>query len=474
MSALLHQDPKPNVQQIISSGGEVAVIGLGKSGISASLLLLRHGSKVYASDAAKLDDTAVSAIQALRSKGAVVDTGGHDIERIKRAALVVLSPGVPPTAPPVRAARDVGVSVISEVELALQFMPKARYIAVTGTNGKTTTTALVAHLLSALGHNTVAAGNIGTPLTEIALAEQQPDWIALELSSFQLHDTPSVNPAVGILTNLTPDHLDRYSSVDEYYGDKLNLFANAIPSSRWVFNADDHTSLALTGGVAGEHAYFTVFPGEEGVRSDAYYARASNYLVVLGEPLLPRIELTLIGTHNVANALAASLAVMLADQTHRTAEARHRIADALRTFRALPHRLELVGTWNDIQWINDSKATNVDSTYVAITGMTHPTILLLGGRHKGEPYTRLASAIRDHVKHVIAYGEAAELIEQDLREIVPVTRLGTNFSEVLQEARALAQSGDAILLSPACSSYDMFKNYEDRGDQFRTLAKRYA
>jgi UDP-N-acetylmuramoylalanine--D-glutamate ligase len=195
---------------------------------------------------------------------------------------------------------------------------------------------------------------------------------------------------------------------------------------------------------------------------------------VYGEPLIDRTEFPLLGDHNVANALAASLAVMMADSHHRTPAARVLISKALCTFRALPHRLELVGEWDGVQWINDSKATNISSTYVAVAGMTRPTILLLGGRHKGEPYSKLAEPIQAHVKRVIAYGEAADLVEHDLHGIVPVDQMGkrTDFEAVLAQARQRASAGDAILLSPACSSYDMFKNYEDRGAQFRLIAKR--
>jgi UDP-N-acetylmuramoylalanine--D-glutamate ligase len=195
-----------------------------------------------------------------------------------------------------------------------------------------------------------------------------------------------------------------------------------------------------------------------------------NDQLVVGEPILARKELPLIGDHNVANALAAALAVGMADDEHRGTGMRKKLAEGLRTFHALPHRLEVVGEFGEVQWINDSKATNVDSTRVAIAGMTRPTVLLLGGKHKGEPYTSLADAIRRHVKTVIAYGEAGALIESDLAGVVPVERLGSSFDAVVARARALAVPGDAVLLSPACSSYDMFDNYEVRGAEFRRLA----
>jgi UDP-N-acetylmuramoylalanine--D-glutamate ligase len=202
----------------------------------------------------------------------------------------------------------------------------------------------------------------------------------------------------------------------------------------------------------------------------AWYDRVHDQLVVLGKPLLPRVELPLIGEHNVANALFATLAVMVADASHESADARTRLGDALRRFQGLPHRLELAGTYGDVQWINDSKATNVSSTLVALRGMRQPTVLLLGGRHKGEPYVALAPELRRTVRAVIAYGEAAPTIVADVGGVVPTEQMGRSFEDVIDRARELAMPGDAVLLSPACSSYDMFKNYEERGTTFKQLA----
>ena len=299
-----------------------------------------------------------------------------------------------------------------------------------------------------------------------ACREKPPVWYALEVSSFQLEDTPSLAPLVGVLTNLTPDHLDRYASVAEYYAAKARLFANASATSRWVWNADSPEVRRLASGIPGQHVQFSL------VRSDvaAWYDRPRHRLMLDSEPLLARGDLGLIGDHNVANALAASLAVAVADPAHRTPASRERIAAGLRSFRALAHRLEVVGEFGGVQWINDSKATNVDSARVAIAGMQRPTVLLLGGRHKGEPYTSLADDIRRHVKVVLAYGEAAPIVETDLAGVVPLERLGSSFETVVARARALAAPGDAVLLSPACSSYDMFDNYEVRGAEFRRLA----
>jgi UDP-N-acetylmuramoylalanine--D-glutamate ligase len=443
--------------------GEAAVIGLGRSGVAASLLLVRQGVKVYASDGGS-DAAARAGAARLTEAGVDATAGAHDLDRIARAAVVVASPGVPPNAAPLASALAAGVPVVSEIEVALRALDGVRYIAVTGTNGKTTTTALIGHLLRTLGKRVADAGNIGTPLTEIALRDDRPGWIALELSSFQLHDTPSVNPAVGVMTNLSPDHLDRYATAAEYYADKALLFRNASDTSTWVLNADDALVTAMAAGVAGVHRGFGI------ASADAEMTYADGEIRWNGARILARSELPLLGDHNVMNAMAATLAVIAADSAHTTRGALARMADGLRSFRAPPHRLETVGERAGVLWINDSKATNISSTQVAIDGMTRPTVLLLGGRHKGEPYTALASGLKRIARVVLAYGEAAPIIEQDLSGVVPVERLGNDFAAVVARARALARPGDVVLLSPACSSYDMFRNYEERGAAFRRLA----
>jgi UDP-N-acetylmuramoylalanine--D-glutamate ligase len=454
--------------------GEVAVIGLGKSGRSVAALLRREGVRVYVSDAGT-SPALDAAAAALRGLGADVDVGRHDLDRIARATLVVASPGVPPTAAPLAAARDARVEIVGEIEIALHFLPDTKSIAVTGTNGKTTTTALIGHLLRSLGEDAVDAGNIGTPLAEVALREKHPSWTALELSSFQLHDTPSIKPEVGVITNLGPDHLDRYASADDYYADKARLLANADAGSKWVLNGDDAEVLALhrrlpgaskTAKLNGQQWTFSL----KDRTASAWYDRERDMLVVLGAPLLPRRELALFGDHNVANTLAAALAVMVGDRRRQNPRSRMAIAAGIRTFRALKHRLEVAGEPGGVLWINDSKATNVGSTLVAVQGMTRPTILLLGGRHKGEPYTALAEPLRRIGKKVLAYGESAPVIEADLGGLVPLERLGSSFADVIARARALAEPGDVVLLSPACSSYDMFNNYEERGAEFKRLA----
>jgi UDP-N-acetylmuramoylalanine--D-glutamate ligase len=444
-------------------GSFVAIIGLGKSGVAAARLLAREGVRVYASDASA-HPYAGEAVEALRGVPWVdVEVGRHDLTRIRQAAGVIVSPGVPPDAPVLTAARHAGVEIVSELDLGFRALaalqPGTRSIAITGTNGKTTTTALVAHLLSAAGLRATTAGNIGRPVTDLAMSDEGYQWLSLEVSSFQLHDSPNFAPEIGILTNLAPDHLDRYPSAEAYYGDKRLLFRNASDGDVWVLNGDDDLVLKLAAGAAGRRVLFSLARA-----ADAWLDRSTQTLLLGGESLVRRNELHLLGDHNVANALAGALAA------HEAGVPAALISEGLRSFRPLHHRLEPVREVDGVLWINDSKATNIAATIVAVVAMERPYVLLLGGRHKGEPYTGLAPLLAERCRLVIAYGEAGPLVEQDLAGTVPLER-GTTFEDVVSRARRAARRGDAVLLSPACSSYDMFKNYEERGAAFRRLVE---
>ena len=451
--------------------GEFAVVGLARSGTAVARLLRAAGLSVYASDAAATDTIRDTAKQ-LERDGASVQVGGHDLARLARASVVVVSPGIPPDAPALAAARAANVPIVSEVEIALRLQPALRIVATTGTNGKTTTTALIGHLLRALGHDAVDVGNIGTPVSEIGLRAVPPTWASLEMSSFQLHDTPGFLPDVGVLTTLSPDHLDRYASVADYYADKRMMFGNASVSSHWVVTADNADVTAMVQGVPGRLHRFST----QRTDVDACLERATGMLHVLGAPVVARDRLALTGDHNVANALAALLAVMVADPMHTTTGARERLAAAIATFQALPHRLEPVADRSGVLWLNDSKATNVASTLVALAGMTRPAIVLMGGRHKGEPYGSLVPELLRTAKVVLAYGEAGSMLAGDLEAPlhgrVVFEHMGdAPFPMVVARARQLAVPGDVVLLSPACSSYDMFANYEERGRTFARLAQ---
>jgi UDP-N-acetylmuramoylalanine--D-glutamate ligase len=335
-----------------------------------------------------------------------------------------------------------------------------RFAVITGTNGKTTTTALTGHLLASAGLRAVAAGNIGMPLAQVALEGPRPEWIALEVSSFQLHDTHDLVPDVGAMTNLAPDHLDRYARLEEYYEDKDRLYLHAGRESCWVTNGDDVEVQRRAAGRPGRHRHFSLT-----ARAEGWYDRGGGRLMLGEAPLLARDRFPLLGDHNIANGLCAALIV-----EHAGGD-RSRITAGLETFRSLPHRMEPIREVGGVLWINDSKATNVASTLVAVQALDRPFVLLLGGRHKGEPYTALARAAGNRCRAVIAYGESRQLVVRDLGGLLPVVEAGTDFAAVLAEARKRTQPGDAVLLSPACSSYDMFKNYEDRGAQFRAAVE---
>ena len=441
-----------------ASGREVAVVGLGRSGVAATMLLRDRAIPVYASDTGtgpRFEEWAAP----LSAAGADVELGGHDLARVARAVAVVVAPGVPPEVPPLETARVAGVPIYAEVDVGFVALTRTRCVGITGTNGKTTTTSLVAHLMTAIGLRAETAGNIGRPLCDVARLADPPAWLALELPSFQLHDAPHLKPEIGVITNLAPNHLDRYHSLEEYYGDKARLLANADEHAVTVTNADDPAVQAMAAGAPGRHLRFSIRG-----RADAWYDRDRRRLMLDEEVVLERDELQLLGDHNVANALTA---LLVASTLGGTPE---RMAAGLRTFRSIPHRVEPVREVDGVLWVNDSKSTNVTSTEVAIAAQDRPFVLLLGGRHKGEPYTRLAPALRSGCRAVVAYGEARETIVHDLSGAVPLVEAGS-FDDVLARARELARPGDAVLLSPACSSYDMFLNYEERGERFRAAVE---
>ncbi len=442
--------------------GEVTVVGLARSGQAACRLLRHAGLRVYASDHAESPALAEAAA-GLRQDGCDVELGRHDLARIARASVAVLSPGVPPDAAPRVAAVRAGVPIIAELDLAARLLPDTRLIVTTGTKGKSTTAAIVASLLSECGLGPAeATGNIGRPLSDVALecGGAPPAWLSVEVSSFQLHDALALAPAVGVLTNLSADHLDRYVSVEAYFADKALLFRNASPASRWVVNGDDPQAQALGRGRPGTHERFSL----DVSIADAWFDRSGGWLILRGMPLVRRRDLQLLGDHNVANVLAGSLA--LPSSADRDAMAR-----ALKGFRPLAHRLEPVREVGGVLWVNDSKSTTVASTLSAVRSFERPVVLLLGGKDKGGSFADLAAALQG-ARGVIVYGDAGERAQRELEGRVPLLRLGHDFEAVIARARALAHPGDAVLLSPACASFDMFTSAEDRGRQFRALVER--
>jgi len=446
------------------AGHTIGVLGLARSGLAAAKLALARGARVYASDASDTPQTRRAAEQ-INAMHGLAEVGRHDLRKLARCEKIVLSPGIPPSAAVLRAPEIAHVPVIPEIEFAFGLL-ECPVIAITGTNGKTTVTSLIGHLLHEHGEDAAVGGNIGTALSELVLREPQPRIAVVETSSFQLGGIREFNPRIGVLTNLAPDHLDWYTSLDSYYADKAHLFRNATGESRWVLNGEDLKARELPGSAPGTRYYFRVAshpgPGELGG-----WLSDDGWLTLRLEPgreerVLQAGRLRILGPHNIANALAASITARLAGASAES------IARGLKTFEAPPHRLQPVAEVDGVLWINDSKATNIASTQVAIRGMTRPTVLLLGGRHKGEPYTELLPDL-GRVKAILAYGEAAPIIEGDLAGKAPVERVHGGFDDVVRRAREIARPGDAVLLSPACSSFDQFANYEERGKRFAEL-----
>ena len=410
---------------------------------------------MYASDAGDTPNLRTS-VEPLVALGATVELGAHDLERVSRCAAVVVSPGVPPEVPVLRAAREAGCAVVAEIDLAARVLRGAHLIAVTGTNGKTTTTALIEHLLCAGGLSAVAAGNIGRPL--ISIADDPPaDWIVVEVSSFQLHDAPSLDPDIGVVTNLAPDHLNRYRSIEDYYCDKQRLFQHARADATWVLNGDDDAVLALAGTAPGRRVLWRM-----GQPADAWFDRTDQSLKLGHAKFAARDELQLLGEHNIENVLAAALVASAAGVNQAE------IGKAVATFRPLAHRLEPVREVRGVMWINDSKATNVASARAAIGAMTRPFVLLVGGRDKGEDFGQLNSWLGSQCLGVVAYGEAKERLARAVTTATHVSTVET-LADAVAQARVWAEPASAVLLAPACASFDQFVNYEERGNTFREL-----
>jgi UDP-N-acetylmuramoylalanine--D-glutamate ligase len=452
-------------------GHTISILGLGASGNAAAKLALDKGGDVYVSDLRTEPSTAAGAAE-LRALGARVELGGHDLERLARANTVVVSPGIPPDSPVLQALRARGLRWISEPEFAFRFL-HGSLIAVTGTNGKTTTAALTAHLLREAGVGVGLGGNIGSafgpPASGLALLDPVPDWFVVELSSFQLADIVDFAPTIGVVTNLAPDHLDRYPSVAAYYADKARLFENAGSESSWVLNGDVPEVEDLAGDAPGRRFRFSL---ESASASQAFVRDGMLTLALAGggedEVLLSVDDLPTLGSHNVANALAAALTASLAGAPAWS------LADGLRGFRPLPHRLEPVGDRGGLTWVNDSKATNIAATCGALRSLPGPLVLLLGGKDKGESLDPLRDALHGGVRGVVLFGEARNRMASALEGAVSIRLVDGSFEDAVAAGREMARSGDILLLSPACSSFDLFENYEARGSRFSALARGVA
>jgi len=439
----------------------VLVVGLGKSGVASALFLKKHGARVTVSDA-KPEDQLRSEIPLLLDHGITVETGGHGDRTFRGQDLIVVSPGVPVDAPHLVQARALGEPVIGEIELAARFLP-GPIVAITGSNGKTTTTTLVGEILGAGGLPTVVGGNIGTPAISLFERATANTWAVLEVSSFQLETVQTFRPRIAVILNITPDHLDRHRTFEAYAGAKARIFENQQSDDFAVLNEDDPACVNLAKRV---NAQLFWFSRQKEVQRGAWLsggrilfrdaARQQEIMLVADIPLK--------GAHNVENALAGVCVGMLVGSSPE------RIREAIRNFKAVEHRLEFVARIRNVDYYNDSKATNVDATIKALESFPANIHLILGGKDKGSDYSVLNDLLRRRVKRVYTIGAAAAKIESQIKEAADIFHAET-LEKAIRRAAQDAKPNDIVLLAPACASFDQFDSYEHRGKVFKDVVK---
>jgi len=442
-------------------GKKVLVVGLGKSGVSAALFLRSRGAQVTVSDMRSAAALAKE-IPALLEHGVMVESGGHGLLTFRRQDLIVVSPGVPLDTPVLAQVKAFGLTIIGELELAAQYL-KGNILAITGSNGKTTTTALTGEILSSAGIETQVGGNIGVPVVDLIPKSTEKSWSVLEVSSFQLESTELFHPQIAVILNITPDHLDRHGSFENYALAKERIFSAQTASDFLVLNAGNARAAASATRTVARVYWFSL---DQSVAQGAWvqdgqvvFRAAANAPI---ESILPLKEIPLKGAHNVENVLAAVCAARLAGASAES------IGHAVQNFRAVEHRLEYVATDNGVEYYNDSKATNVDAAAKAIAAFPGCIHLILGGKDKSSNYADLSDLLRKRVKAVYTIGAAAEKIETQIRGMAPIVHCET-LEKAVAAARKAAHPGDVVLLSPACSSFDQFENYEHRGRVFKEL-----
>ena len=461
-------------------GKKVLVVGLARSGVAVAHLVASRGAMVVANDI-KPESELREAADELRKLGAMLSLGSHPETLFLNVDLIVLSPGVAADLEPLELARAAGIEIISEPELAGRFL-RGRMIGVTGSNGKTTVTTLIGELMRAAGADVIVGGNIGTPLTSLIEKSTDRTWTVAELSSFQLEMIDSLRVHIAVVTNITPDHLDRHGSFDDYVLAKHGIFKNQTSDDWAVLNLD---SLAVVDmvkmyGLASRDVYFST-----GVRASDLlnlgpaniYLRDGRIWTTLVSGGASEIEVMAIdeiplrGMHNVENVMAALASVFCAMGT--SAQDLPVLTDAIKRFKGVEHRIEYVAEIDGIKFYNDSKATNVDSTVKALEAFERNIIVILGGKDKGSDYTVLAKLVRDRVKNIVLIGAASDKIAEQLEGTRPMTRAQSMQDAVLR-AMEVATAGDIVLLAPACASFDMFDNYEHRGRVFKEAVFEFA
>ncbi|MFA4973790.1 MAG: UDP-N-acetylmuramoyl-L-alanine--D-glutamate ligase [bacterium] len=453
-------------------GKKALVIGLGRSGVAAARFLASEGAIVTAEDA-KPEDALAAAIESLVGLGVSFSLGRHDPKLAVGSDFIVASPGVPLDLPGLVAATKKGVPLVGEMELAIQRITRP-IVAVTGTNGKTTTTALIGHLLSGAGISACVAGNIGTPILDLVEEANRSKYVVLEVSSFQLDTAPSLSAKIAVWLNATRDHIDRHGSFENYVASKARLFSQMKGDGFGVYNASDE---AVSRWAVKSGCTLVPFDPTGGIFSDpgdgpsmrGWFSDGDLFVKLGGKASrrYPLSKANLTGRHNRENMLAALLATSLAGADPAAIE------EGLATFEGLPHRVQLVAEHKGVRYYDDSKGTNVGATVRAIEGFEEPIILIAGGLSKGCDFSDLVPAVRARVKEAVLIGEAAEEMERTLGKGI-ATKRASSMDEAVTIACGDAHPGDVVLLSPACASFDMFRDYADRGRAFAEAVKKFV
>jgi UDP-N-acetylmuramoylalanine--D-glutamate ligase len=441
---------------------KLVILGAGESGVGAALLGTRNGYEVFVSDGGPI---APRFKNELENASISFEECTHDTGRLLRADLVVKSPGIPEKAPIVQAIRQAGIPLISEVEFAYRFAGDSKLIAITGSNGKSTTTALTYHLFRTAGMNCAMVGNIGYSFARQVALDPKPLYVA-EISSFQLDDIDTFRPDVAILTNITEDHLDRYDyKMENYIRSKFSITRNQRPTDVFIFCDDDPVTVDHINNYPIQSKRVPITMNKE-LPQGAYLTNAKMYLKWKNEEVAMSIEdFAIKGKHNQYNSMAASMAATALDIR------KEKIREALQTFESLEHRMEKIATVKGVEFVNDSKATNVNSTWYALESMTKPVILILGGVDKGNDYSLLLELVAEKVKAIVCLGVDNQKIHDAFGDTIPLILDTQSAQDAVQTAFQVANKGEVVLLSPACASFDLFKNYEDRGDQFKKAVK---
>jgi UDP-N-acetylmuramoylalanine--D-glutamate ligase len=446
-------------------GKKVLVVGLGKSGLAAALFLRRRGAQVTVSDVRSAEALAKD-IPALLEEGIMVEAGGHGLLTFRRQDLIVVSPGVPLDTPELAQVKRFGLPVIGELELAARFL-RGKSVAITGSNGKTTTTSLLGEILEEAGFPTLVGGNIGVPVVALIEESTPETWSVLEVSSFQLESTEQFRPDIAVILNITPDHLDRHGTFENYALAKERIFAAQTAGDFAVLNADNVRAAAAAPRSTAQVYWFSMErPVEQGAWVEEGHVVYRSSKDAPTESIIPLSGISLKGEHNVENVLAAVCAARLAGAAVEP------IRRAIKNFKAVEHRLEYVATLNGVDFYNDSKATNVDATAKAVAAFNTPVLLILGGKDKNSDYTQLSELLRSHVRAVYTIGSAAAKIESQLRGVVPLHSCET-LDKAVSAAATAAHPGEVVLLAPACSSFDQFESYEHRGRVFKELVNEW-